>query len=49
MSENYNNVEELGVNISYCPYCGSDDIGSYDDVNCYCDSCGHDFKIMTHE
>lgn len=44
-----NNVEELAVNIEYCPYCGSDNIGRTDDINCYCDDCGRDFAVMTHE
>ena len=44
-----NTMEELSVNISFCPYCGSENIGREDDVNCYCDECGRDFKIMTHE
>ena len=47
--EEINTMEELSVNISFCPYCGSENIGREDNVNCYCDECGRDFKIMTHE
>lgn len=49
MGDRFNNTEELSVNIEYCPYCGNADIGREDEVNCYCNDCGHDFKIMTHE
>lgn len=49
MGDRINNVEELSVNIDYCPYCGSADIGREDEVNCCCNDCGYDFKIMTHE
>lgn len=44
-----NPMEELSVNISFCPYCGSENIGREDNVNCYCDECGRDFRVMTHE
>ena len=44
-----NNVEELAVNIAYCPYCGSNGISHSDDVNCYCDECGRGFAVITHE
>ena len=49
MNKKMNNTEELSVNIEYCPYCGSNNVGREDDSNCYCEDCGRDFLIMTHE
>lgn len=47
--ESNNNVEELAVNIEYCPYCGSDVIERVNEVDMYCMDCGKDFRIMTQE
>ncbi|MBQ2803459.1 MAG: hypothetical protein IJF07_06130 [Lachnospiraceae bacterium] len=44
-----NNIEELAVNVEYCPYCGSNVIEAVSEVDMYCMDCGRDFKIMTHE
>lgn len=44
-----NIMEELSVNIEYCPYCGSEDINREDEVDCNCNECGRDFRVMTHE
>lgn len=48
-NENINSMEELAVNIEYCPYCGGDVLERVSAVDMYCMDCGRDFKIMTHE
>lgn len=47
--ESNNNVEELAVNIEYCPYCGSGVIEKVNEVDMYCMDCGKDFRVMTQE
>ena len=49
MDERINPTEELSVHVNFCPYCGSRKIEREDPVNCNCNDCGRDFKIMTHE
>lgn len=44
-----NETEELSINIRHCPYCGSEDIESDNQVDICCNECGRDFKVMTHE
>ena len=39
-----NNIEELAVNVEYCPYCGSNVIEAVSEVDMYCMDCGRDFK-----
>lgn len=47
--ERQNGMEELSVNISYCPYCGSKNIIRRNDVDCTCNDCGRDYMVITHE
>lgn len=47
--ERQNGMEELSVNISYCPYCGSKNIIRINDVDCTCNDCGRDYMVITHE
>jgi NADH pyrophosphatase NudC (nudix superfamily) len=49
MNECINNTNEQSENIEFCPYCGSCNIGRTDDTDCYCEDCGRDFCIMTHD
>ena len=45
--ERQNDMEELSVNISYCPYCGSKNIIRINDVDCTCNDCGRDYMVIT--
>ena len=47
--ERQHDMEELSVNISYCPYCGSKNIIRINDVDCTCNDCGRDYMVITHE
>ena len=47
--ERQSDMEELSVNISYCPYCGSKNIIRINDVDCTCNDCGRDYMVITHE
>ena len=44
-----NNIIEIGIHVEFCPYCGSKDIVSKNEVSCGCTECGRDFTVVTHE